>query len=98
MIDIMIFQIGILLSAIYLLVWMRSVKKIILGSVVTGLALERAGSLIVPELYAETTMATGIGFVCVGAGGIADKVGYYFGYREGWFLMQIGFPFMVRQT
>ncbi len=62
---------------------MRSVKNIILGPVVTGLALERAGSLVVPELYAGTIMEIGIGFACVGAGGIVGKEAYYFGYREG---------------
>jgi len=94
-IGIMIFEIGVLLSAIYLLVWMRSIKKFILGSVVTGLALQAAGSFAVPELYAATTIIIGIGLVCVGAGGMVGKEAYCFGYREGWLLMLIGFPVMV---
>lgn len=94
-IGIMIFEIGVLLSAVYLLVWMRSIKKIILGSVVTGLALQAAGSFAVPEQYAGTTMIIGIGLVCVGAGGMVGKEAYCFGYREGWLLMLIGFPVII---
>ena len=43
-IGIMVFEIGVLLSAVYLLVWTRSVKKFIAGSVLLGLALQVAGS------------------------------------------------------
>jgi hypothetical protein len=40
---IMIFEAGVLLSAIYLLVWMSWVKKMILGSVVIGIGLQIGG-------------------------------------------------------
>jgi len=33
--------------------------------------------------------------VCVGAGGMAAKEAYCFGYREGWLLAMFGFPVMV---
>ncbi len=94
-IGIMIFEIGVLLSAIYLLVRMRSIKIIILVSVVAGLALQAAGVFAVSELYAGTTIIIGIGLVCVGAGGMVGKEAYCFGYREGWLLMLIVFPVVI---
>jgi hypothetical protein len=39
----MLFKIGVLLAAIYLLVWRSWVKRIILGSVLIGLMLQVAG-------------------------------------------------------
>ena len=93
-IGIMVFEIGVLLSAVYLLVWTRSVKKFIAGSVLLGLALQVAGSTTMPEQYAGTVLIIGIGLVCVGAGGMAAKEAYCFGYREGWLLMLL-FPAMV---
>jgi uncharacterized integral membrane protein len=94
-IGIMLFEVGVLLSAVYLLVWMRSVKRLIIGSVIVGLALQMAASFVVREQYAGPALIIGIGFVCVGAGGMAGKEAYCFDYREGWFLMLIGFPVMV---
>ncbi len=93
-IGIMVFEIGVMLAAAYLLVWMRSVKKFIICLVMLGLALQVAGSFYVPEQYAGTVLIIGIGLVCAGAGGMAGKEAYYFGYREGWLLMLL-FPTMV---
>lgn len=92
---IMLFEIGVLLSAIYLLVWMPWVKKIILGSVFIGLMLQVAGYFFAPEQYAGPVLIAGIGFVCAGTAGMVDKEAYCFGYREGWLLMMFGFPVMV---
>ena len=94
-VGIMLFEAGVLLSAVFLLVWMRSVKNLVLGSVIIGLLLQVAGSLYAPEHYAGSIMITGIGFVCVGAGGMVGKEAYCFGYREGWLLMTAGFPVIV---
>jgi uncharacterized integral membrane protein len=94
-IGIILFEVGVLLSAIYLLVWMRSVKKFIVGSVIIGMVLQAAGLFVAPEQYAGSVAIMGIGLVCVGAGGMAGKEAYCFGYREGWLLMIAGFPIMV---
>src|SRR5450759_4376801 len=67
-IGIMLFDAGVLLSAIYLLVWMRSVKIFIVGSVIIGLVLQVAGTVFAPEHYAGSVIIAGIGFVCIGAG------------------------------
>lgn len=95
---IMLFELGVLLSATYLLVWMSWVKKIILGSVLIGLVLQVVASLIGPEQYAGSALMAGIGFVCAGAAGMVGKEAYCFGYREGWLLMMIGFPVMVLEN
>jgi uncharacterized integral membrane protein len=92
---IMLFETGVLLSAIYFLVWTSWVKKMILGSVFAGLVLQMVGYLVGPEQYAGSIIIAGIGFVCMGAAGMVGKEAYCFGYREGWLLMMIGFPLMV---
>jgi uncharacterized integral membrane protein len=92
---IMLFEIGVLLSAVYLLVWMRSVKKFIVSSVIIGLIMQVAGSIIAPEQYAAPVIIAGIGLVCVGASGMMGKEAYCFGYREGWLLAMFGLPALV---
>ena len=94
-IGIMLFETGVLLSASCFLVWMSVVRKFIIGTVLIGLALQVAGYLFAPEQYASQAMIAGIGFVCVGAAGMAGKEAYCFGYREGWLLMLFGFPAML---
>lgn len=96
-VGIMLFEAGVLLSAVYLLVWMSWVKKLILGSVITGLALQVAGCLTVQEQYAGSVVIAGIGFVCSGAAGLVGKEAYCFGYREGWLLV-MGFPVVVLEN
>jgi uncharacterized integral membrane protein len=91
---ILLFNAGALLSAVYLLVWMSWVKKVILVSVLAGIALQAAGFYASDE-HAGAVITTGIGLVCVGAGGIVGKEAYCFGYREGWLLMMFVFPIMV---
>ena len=93
-IGIMLFEAGALLSGIFLLAWMSAVKKFILGSIITGLALQVAG-FYVQEQYAGLMILAGLGLVCAGAAGMAGKEAYCFGYREGWLLMLFGFPVMV---
>ena len=82
---IMLFEAGVLLSALFLLVWMHWVKKVILGSVLFGLAAQVAGFYAPPQFAGEVIIA-GIGLVCVGAAGLAGKEAYCFGWREGWVL------------
>ena len=93
-IGIMLFEAGVLLSGIFLLVWRSVVKKVILGSILTGLALQVAG-FYVQEQYAGLMILSGLGLVCAGAAGMVGKEAYCFGYREGWLLMLLAFPIMV---
>jgi uncharacterized integral membrane protein len=91
---IMLFEAGVLLSAVYLLVWMSWIKKIILGSVIAGIALQVAAGFFAPEEYAGSLIIAGIGLVCVGAAGLVGKEAYCFAYREGWILLW-SYPLMV---
>jgi uncharacterized integral membrane protein len=90
----MLFETGVLLSAIYLLVWMRPVKIFIVSSVIIGFIMQVAGYFAAPE-HAGLVMIAGVGLVCVGASGMVGKEAYCFGYREGWLLAVFGFPIMV---
>ncbi len=92
---IMLFELGVLLSGIYLLVWMHQVKTVILSSIILGLGMQLAGSFLASEEYAGPVLIAGIGFVCGGASGMVGKEAYCFGYREGWLLAMFGFPVMV---
>ncbi len=85
-IGIMVFEIGVLLSAIFLLVWMSLVKRFLLVSVLAGIPLQIAGLYAPPE-YAGYVIIAGIGLFCVGAAGMAAKEAYCFRWREGWVLM-----------
>ena len=91
---IMLFELGVLLSALSLLVWISWVKKIILGAVLAGLPLQVYGSLAAPPDIAGTLILAGIGLVCVGAAGMAGKEAYCFAFREGWALAWL-FPLLV---
>jgi hypothetical protein len=93
-IGIMLFEAGVLVSGVFLLVRRSVVKKFILGSILTGIALQVAG-FYVQEQHAGLMLISGIGLVCAGAAGMAGKEAYCFGYREGWLLMLLGFPIMV---
>lgn len=86
-VGIMLFEAGILLSAVYLLVWISWIKNIILGSAIFGIVLQIAAYNFAPEQYAGNIIIAGIGFVCVGAAGLAGREAYCFAWREGWVLM-----------
>jgi uncharacterized integral membrane protein len=93
-VGIMLFEAGALLSAIYLLVWMSWIRKIVLGSVLMGIPLQVIGWMYAPEQYAVSVILAGIGLVCIGAGGMAGKEAYCFAYREGWMLMWL-YPVLI---
>jgi uncharacterized integral membrane protein len=92
-VGIMLFEMGALLAAVYLLVWMTWIKKIILGSIVVGIALQVAG-FYAPEQHAGSIIIAGIGLVCAGAAGMAGKEAYCFAWREGWMLMWL-YPVII---
>lgn len=92
-IGLMLFETGALLSGMFLLVGRSVVKKIIVGSIVTGLALQVAG-FYAPEQYAGLMILAGLGIVCAGAAAMAGNEAYCSGCREGWLLMLL-IPFLV---
>lgn len=83
---IMLFELGVLISAVYLLVWISWVKTIILGATTAGILVQVLGYYAPPE-YAGTVIILGIGLVCLGAAGLAGREAYCFAWREGWALM-----------
>ena len=91
---IMLFDLGVLLSGIYLLVWISWVKKIILGAVLIGIPVQVIGLQLAPPQYAGSVILIGIGLVCIGSAGMAGKEAYCFAYREGWALMWT-FPVLI---
>ena len=92
-IGIMLFEAGVLLAAVYLLVWMTWIRKVILGAIVAGIALQVAG-FYAPEQYAGSVIIAGIGLVCAGAAGLAGKEAYCFQYCEGRMLMWL-YPIVI---
>jgi uncharacterized integral membrane protein len=96
-VGIMLFEAGVFLAAVYLLVWKSWIKKIILASVLTGFVLQCLG-FYAPEEYAGSVIIGGIGMICAGAAGMAGKEAYCFRYWEGWILMLLGFPLMVLEN
>ncbi len=93
-VGIMLFDAGVLLSAVYLLVRTSWVRRVILGLAIIGIGLQ-IGGFYLPEEHVGRALLAGIGFVCAGAAGIAGTEAYCFGYPEGWLLMLFGFPFMM---
>ncbi len=91
---IMLFECGVFLSALCLLVRISWIKAGIVGSVAVGLALQVAGAFLAPEQQAGSVIVAGIGFVCAGAAGMAANEAYYSGFYEGWFLTAV-FPIMI---
>lgn len=93
-VGIMLFEAGALLSGIYLLVWISWIRRLLLGSILIGIPLQLYGWMYAPEQHAVTVILAGIGLVCVGAGGMAAKEAYCFGWREGWMLLWL-YPVLV---
>ncbi len=83
----MVFEVGALLSAFYLLVWISWIRRFILGSIVVGIGMQVYGWMYAPEQLAGSVIIAGIGLVCAGAGGMAGKEAYCFAWREGWVLL-----------
>ncbi len=92
-IGIILFEAGTVLAAAYLLVWMSWIKRVIIGSISLGIALQVSG-FYAPEQYAGSIIIAGIGLVCVGAAGLAGKEAYCFAWREGWMLMWL-YPLLL---
>lgn len=93
-VGIMVFEAGALLSAVFLPVWISWLRKLLLGSILIGIALQVVGIFIAPPQDAIAVILGGIGFVCLGTAGMAGKEAYCFGYREGWMLMWL-YPALV---
>lgn len=83
---ILLFETGVVLSSIFLLVWKREIKRFILFSVVLGIPLQLMGYILFP-LYLKEIFIIGLGFVCVGGAGLVGKEAYCFNFFEGWLIL-----------
>jgi uncharacterized integral membrane protein len=84
-----LFNSGIALSSIYLLVWKAEIKRFILRMTFFGIALQIIGYFISPinPFYSEKLFFLGLGLTLVGGAGLVGKEAYCFGFVEGWILL-----------
>jgi uncharacterized integral membrane protein len=93
---IIIFDLGVALSSIYLLVWKAEIKRFILRMTFSGIALQIVSIFISPinPFYSEKTFLLGLGLTLVGGAGLVGKEAYCFRFVEGWLLL-IAYPLAI---
>lgn len=87
-----LFEAGICLSSVFLLVWKASIKKFILRCFVIGVIFQLMSLSGLP--LNDKMFWLGLGFVLAAGGGLTGKEAYCFGYPEGWLLL-IAYPVAV---
>lgn len=95
-IPLVMFNTGIALSSMYLLVWKAEIKRFILRMTFAGIALQISSIFInsINGFYAEKMFLLGLGFTLVGGAGLVGKEAYCFRFNEGWLLLMI-YPLAV---
>ncbi|HAK89683.1 MAG TPA: hypothetical protein DHV16_00170 [Nitrospiraceae bacterium] len=91
-----IFNAGIALSSMYLLVWKAEIKRFILRMTFAGIALQISSIFIQPlnAFYAGKMFFLGLGLTLAGGAGLVGKEAYCFRFNEGWFLLMV-YPWAV---
>jgi uncharacterized integral membrane protein len=92
-IGIILFEIGVTLSAIFLLVWKREIKRFILFSIAIGILLQAMGYIFFPS-YLKEIFIVGLGFICIGGAGLVGKEAYCFNFFEGWLILLL-YPIII---
>ena len=82
---VLLFDIGVVISAFFLLVWKRYIKTIIVSLTLTGILVQLIS--LAGQQMPDTILITGIGSLCAGAAGLAGKEAYCFRFIEGWIIM-----------
>lgn len=95
-IPLVIFNAGIALSSMYLLVWKAEIKKFILRMTFGGIALQIISVFINPinAFYSEKMFFLGLGLTLIGGAGLVGKEAYCFRFNEGWLLL-MAYPLAV---
>ncbi|MCL5024736.1 MAG: DUF2301 domain-containing membrane protein [Nitrospirae bacterium] len=91
-----LFEAGIAISAVFLLVWRSGIKHFILRAVFAGGVLQIAATFIGPlaPFYGEKMFFLGLGLLLAGGAGLVGKEAYCFRFFEGWLLMVL-YPLVV---
>jgi uncharacterized integral membrane protein len=91
-----IFNAGIALSSVYLLVWKAEIKKFILRMTFAGIALQISSIFVNPidAFYAGKMFFLGLGLTLAGGAGLVGKEAYCFRFNEGWLLLMV-YPLAV---
>ncbi len=91
-----IFNAGIALSSMYLLVWKAEIKKFILMMSFWGIAAQIISIFINPisALFSEKLFFLGLGLTLAGGAGLVGKEAYCFRFNEGWLLL-MAYPLAV---
>ena len=86
-----IFNAGIALSSMYLLVWKAEVKRFVLRMTFAGIALQISSIFIQPlnAFYAGKMFFLGLGLTLTGGAGLVGKEAYCFRFNEGWLLLMV---------
>jgi uncharacterized integral membrane protein len=96
MIPMAIFEAGIILCALYLLVWKAEIKRFIKKMVFAGAAVQILSFFIYSNnvFYGHILFFVGLGFVLIGGAGLVGKEAYCFRFNEGWILL-IVYPLAI---
>lgn len=91
-----IFNAGIALSSMYLLVWKAEIKRFILRMTFAGIALQIISIFInsINAFYSEKLFFLGLGLTLAGGAGLVGKEAYCFRFNEGWLLLMV-YPLAV---
>lgn len=91
-----IFEAGIILCALYLLVWKAEIKRFIKKMAFAGTAVQILSFFIYSTnaFYGQILFFLGLGFVLIGGAGLVGKEAYCFGFNEGWILL-IFYPLAI---
>lgn len=87
-ISLLIFEAGIALSSLFLLVWKIEIKRFILFMTFSGIAIQILSIFLSPK-YRINIFCLGLGFILAGGAGLVGKEAYCFGFIEGWLLLLI---------
>ncbi len=87
LIPLFLFEAGIVLSSLFLLVWKREIKRFILIMTFLGIVIQLL-SLFTGSLKANI-FSLGLGFLLAGGAGLVGKEAYCFGFIEGWLLLLV---------
>ncbi len=95
-IPLILFDAGLAVSSIFLLVWKAEIKKLILRMTFGGIALQIISIFFEPinSFYANKIFFFGLGLSLAGGAGLVGKEAYCFRFYEGWLLLMI-YPISV---